>query len=103
MTEKTVINSAEDRETFSAKFVEGPTSFRMGIIEECRPLVDWLADNYRRFGATFDLVTNQSQEGAQFCKGFDGIDGLLRYGVDFSVLSSNDETGEEFYSESDEI
>jgi len=29
-------------------------------------------------------VTDKSQEGSQFCKGFGGIGGLLRYEVDFS-------------------
>jgi len=54
-------------------------------------LVEWFADNYKSFGATLEFVTNKSQEGSQFVKGFGGVGGLLRYKVDFDSL---DEGGE---------
>jgi peptide chain release factor subunit 1 len=44
-------------------------------------------------------VTNRSQEGAQFVKGFGGIGGILRYKVDFQNLASIDEEEDEFYSD----
>jgi peptide chain release factor subunit 1 len=47
-------------------------------------------------------VTNRSQEGAQFCKGFGGIGGLLRYKVDFTNLQTVDDE-DEFYSDDDDI
>jgi peptide chain release factor subunit 1 len=47
------------------------------------PLVEWFSNNYKNFGATLEFVTNRSQEGSQFVKGFGGIGGLLRYKVDF--------------------
>jgi len=47
------------------------------------PLVEWFATNYKNFGATLEFVTNRSQEGSQFVKGFGGIGGILRYKVDF--------------------
>jgi len=40
--------------------------------------------NYKRFGTNLCFVTNRSQEGAQFCRGFGGIGGILRYRVDFT-------------------
>ena len=46
-------------------------------------LVEWLANNYKSFGATLEFITDRSQEGSQFCKGFGGIGGLLRWKVDF--------------------
>lgn len=46
-------------------------------------LLEWLANNYTSFGAKLQFVTNKSQEGSQFCRGFGGIGGLLRYQVDF--------------------
>jgi peptide chain release factor subunit 1 len=48
-------------------------------------------------------VTNRSQEGAQFVKGFGGIGGLLRYKVDFTNLGSADDDEEEFFSDDDDI
>jgi len=53
-------------------------------VKEKQPLLEWLSQNYKNFGATLHFVTDKSQEGSQFCKGFGGIGGLLRYEVDFS-------------------
>ena len=36
-----------------------------------------------RWDETLEFVTNRSQEGSQFVKGFGGIGGILRYKVDF--------------------
>ncbi len=49
---------------------------------EKMPLLEWLANNYQQFGASLQFVTDCSQEGSQFCKGFSGIGGMLRYKVD---------------------
>lgn len=46
-------------------------------------LVEFLANNYKSFGTTLEFVTNRSQEGSQFCRGFGGIGGVLRWRVDF--------------------
>jgi len=53
-------------------------------VKEKKPLLEWLSENYKNFGASLNFVTDKSQEGSQFCKGFGGIGGLLRYEVDFS-------------------
>jgi len=54
-------------------------------------LLEWFANNYKKFGAKLEFVTNRSQEGAQFCKGFGGIGGLLRYRVDFNANEDKEE------------
>jgi len=54
-------------------------------------LLEWFANNYKKFGANLEFVTNRSQEGSQFCKGFGGIGGLLRYKVDFTNLDPNED------------
>lgn len=43
---------------------------------ECQPLLEWLANNYKNFGATLEIITDKSQEGSQFVRGFGGIGGL---------------------------
>ena len=53
------------------------------VVVERTPLTEWLALNYKSFGTKLEFVTNKSQEGAQFVKGFGGIGGLLRYKVEF--------------------
>ncbi|KAI8588222.1 peptide chain release factor eRF1/aRF1 [Geranomyces variabilis] len=54
---------------------------------EREPLLEWFTTKYKDFGATLEYVTNRSQEGSQFVKGFGGIGGLLRYKVDFAQMS----------------
>mgnify|MGYP002785463327 CR=1 FL=1 len=56
-------------------------------------LVEWFASNYDKFGATLELVTNRSQEGTQFCKGFGGVGGLLRWKVDFAEMDAGADLG----------
>jgi len=58
-------------------------------------LLEWFANNYRKFGAVLEFVTNRSQEGSQFCKGFGGIGGTLRYKVDFTNLDPQEEDFED--------
>jgi len=55
------------------------------IIEQTA-LLEWLANHFKDFGAKLNFVTNKSQEGSQFCKGFGGIGGMLRYKVEFQDL-----------------
>ncbi|KAI9142317.1 peptide chain release factor eRF1/aRF1 [Paraphysoderma sedebokerense] len=62
-------------------------------------LLEWLAENYKSFGTNLEFVTNRSQEGSQFVKGFGGIGGLLRYKVDLAQLNAYDDSEEEFFSD----
>jgi peptide chain release factor subunit 1 len=59
-------------------------------------LVDWLADNYKKFGANLQFVTNKSQQGAQFVKGFGGIGAILRWKMDFSLLDQEENADEDY-------
>jgi len=47
-------------------------------------------------GATLEFVTNRSQEGSQFVKGFGGIGGVLRYKLDFDAIGYD---SDEFFSD----
>lgn len=42
---------------------------------ECTPFLEWIANNYKSFGATLEIITDKSQEGSQFVRGFGGIGG----------------------------
>jgi len=55
-------------------------------IQEKLLLVEWLASNYKNFGTTLEFITDRSQEGSQFCKGFGGIGGILRWPVQFAEM-----------------
>ena len=71
------------------------TSQEMEAIEAI-PLIEWLDERYKDFGANLEFVTDRSQEGNQFVKGFGGIGGLLRYKLDFLAL---DHDADDFYDD----
>jgi len=64
-------------------------------------LVEWLCENYKNFGATLEFVTNRSTEGSQFCRGFGGIGGLLRYKVDFVEMNEYEDFEEIGFDDED--
>lgn len=83
---------AKDRE----KFTDKSTGQEMEQADEPSSLLEWFAEKYKDFGANLEFVTNRSQEGAQFVKGFGGIGGLLRYKVDLQTLQTVDDDEDEF-------
>ena len=42
-------------------------------------------EHYSDFGAKIEFITDKSQEGFQFVKGFGAIGGFLRYKVDLDL------------------
>eukprot|EP00199_Chlamydomonas_sp_CCMP681_P001051 CAMPEP_0119108590 /NCGR_PEP_ID=MMETSP1180-20130426/15250_1 /TAXON_ID=3052 ORGANISM="Chlamydomonas cf sp, Strain CCMP681" /NCGR_SAMPLE_ID=MMETSP1180 /ASSEMBLY_ACC=CAM_ASM_000741 /LENGTH=442 /DNA_ID=CAMNT_0007094219 /DNA_START=35 /DNA_END=1363 /DNA_ORIENTATION=- len=62
-------------------------------VQEKVALLEWLANNYKKFGCALEFVTNKSQEGSQFCRGFGGIGGILRYQVNLTEFEEPDLDG----------
>jgi len=87
--EEKVIYLSEAQEADSSHFV-GPEGEELEILDKIS-LLEWFANNFKTFGARLQLVTNKSQEGSQFCKGFGGIGALLRYKPDFDALDVGEE------------
>jgi len=50
--------------------------------DEKIPVLEWLVENYE---SSLEIITNNSPEGLQFCKGFGGIGGFLRYKIDLNI------------------
>ncbi|GAB5590416.1 translation termination factor eRF1 [Umbelopsis nana] len=92
-----VIHPNKEQEKDRTIFLD-PTvpNTEMEVIET-KPLLEWFTERYKDFGANLEFVTNRSQEGAQFVKGFGGIGGLLRYKVNFEQLNYDSE--DEFFSD----
>jgi len=101
--EEIIVHTNKEQDKDREKFVDKSTGLEMEQSVEPQPLLEWFAEKYKEFGANLEFVTNRSQEGAQFVKGFGGIGGLLRYKVDFTNLGSVDEEEDEFYSDDDDI
>jgi len=81
-----------DQERDRTFFIDKSSGVELETVKT-EPFIDWLVDtkadtdqpNYKQYGTTLEIVTDRSQEGSQFVKGFGGIGGLLRYQVDFAA------------------
>jgi len=86
-------------------FKDQETGIDLEIVA-CEPLGDWLCVNYQNFGAKIELITDKTQEGFQFVKGFGGIGAMLRYKIDIDeIADAYDENigGEDFDADEDFI
>ena len=83
----------EKQEKDGSQFREG--SAELEVVDKLS-LLEWLANNFKSFGAKLQFVTNKSQEGSQFVRGFGGIGGLLRYQLDFLSMDAIEEEEEDF-------
>jgi len=60
------------------------------VCDEEDPFLDWIVANYKNYGTKLEFITDRSQEGNQFCKGFGGIGGLMRYRLEFDLMEEPD-------------
>ena len=90
--EEKILFLTKEQEKNSESFIDKSNQAELEVIDKM-PLLEWFSEHYKDFGATLEFVTNRSQEGSQFVKGFGGIGGLLRYKVEFQHLQfdSDDE------------
>lgn len=61
------------------------------------PLLDWILEHWNEFGCKLELVSDQTNVGAQFVKGFGGLGGLLRYQAELPSTTTEPESDEEEY------
>lgn len=94
--EEIILHLTPEQESDKTNFVDKTTSVELELVDKC-PFLEWLANNYKSFGTTLEIVTDRSQEGSQFCKGFGGVGGILRYRVDFQTLEVHSD--DEFYDD----
>jgi len=94
-TTTTVLHLTPEQEKDKSHFTDKESGVEMELVES-QPLLEWLANNYKSFGATLEIITDKSQEGSQFVRGFGGIGGILRYKVDFQSMQLEDIENEDF-------
>ncbi|ODM91294.1 Eukaryotic peptide chain release factor subunit 1 [Orchesella cincta] len=87
--EERVLHLTAEQEKDKTHFTDKETGVELELVE-CTPFLEWIANNYKTFGATLEIITDRSQEGSQFVRGFGGIGGMLRYKVDFQSLQAED-------------
>jgi len=83
--EGTILHLTPEQEKDKTNFTDKTTGVELELVDSM-PLLEWLANNYKNFGATLEIITDRSQEGSQYVRGFGGIGGLLRYKLDFQAL-----------------
>lgn len=101
--EEIVVHANKEQEKDRERFMDKSTRGEMEQSAEPMSLLEWFANNYKDFGANLEFVTNKSQEGAQFVKGFGGIGGMLRYKVDLASLTVDEDDDEFFDSDEDVV
>jgi len=67
-----------------------------------KQFVEWIVENYKTYGTKLEFITDRSQEGNQFTRGFGGIGGILRYKVEFDVFDADDADNAALNIDSDE-
>lgn len=68
-------------------------------VKDSMPFTEWLSDNYTKYGAQLEFVSDRSQEGSQFVRGFGGVGAMLRFQLDVSALEYEDDDDEEYYDD----
>lgn len=77
--EEHVIHSTPaNKERDMEKFMDKATGLEMEQVQEPESLLEWFTENYKTWGCALEFVTDKSQEGNQYVKGFSGIGGILR-------------------------
>jgi peptide chain release factor subunit 1 len=97
-----ILMLTKEQEQDKSKFLDKITGAEMEQAEEPQSLLEWLAENYRQFGANLEFVTDRSTEGNQYVRGFGGFGGILRYKVAFEDLVVFEDDEDEFMSDSDD-
>ena len=96
-----ILYLTEEQEKDDKYFFDTESGIKLEMKDRIN-FVEWIAENYKTFGANLELVTDRSQEGSQFCKGFGGIGSLLRWKVDFDDMNYDDLDNYEYDNSSDE-
>lgn len=90
-----ILHLSQEQEKDVTHFQDKDTGVELEL-EEQMPMLEWLANNYKTFGTTLEIITDRSQEGSQFVRGFGGVGGMLRYKVDFQSMQLDDLDEETF-------
>ena len=65
-------------------YADKDTNVELNVTEN-EAFLDWIVVNYKNFGTKLEFISDRSQEGNQFVKGFGGIGGLMRYQLEFDI------------------
>jgi len=98
--EEKVMHLTAEQQRNDSYFFDETTGTELEIIDKIQ-LVEYFANNYKAWGTTLEFITNRSQEGSQFCRGFGGIGGILRWKVDFQEIEMAEELDQMGFGDDD--
>ncbi len=82
----------KNRAPSSSKWKNELTDVEYEVLDDTQ-LTEWVLEFYKKYVTNLEIVTDKSSEGAQFCKGFGGIGGILRYKVETNYEDDGNENG----------
>ncbi|KAL5614769.1 hypothetical protein BROUX41_004858 [Berkeleyomyces rouxiae] len=97
-TNQILHTTKEQEQNDRDKFMDKETGQEMEVAEQSS-FLEWIAENYKNYGANLEFVSDRSTEGNQFVKGFGGIGGLLRYKVNFEQLADYSDDDDDYYDD----
>mmetsp|Transcript_60911 Transcript_60911/g.98628 ORF Transcript_60911/g.98628 Transcript_60911/m.98628 type:complete len:449 (-) Transcript_60911:128-1474(-) len=86
-TGKTEVHYLTPEQAKNEKLYRDPESGVELTVSDNRLFIEWIVETYKTMGTKLEFITDRSQEGNQFCKGFGGVGGILRYKVDFEIYA----------------
>jgi peptide chain release factor subunit 1 len=94
--EQHILHLTVEQEADPKNFHDRETGVELESLEK-GSMLEWLANNYKSFGCQLEFVTDRSEEGSQFVRGFGGIGGQLRYQVNLAEFEvhSDIESGDD--------
>lgn len=107
LSEIHIVHLNKEQEKNRKVFQESSSGLDYDIVEK-ESLLEWLATHFKEFGASLEFVTDKSQEGSQFVKGFGGIGAILRYQLEVpsleesNFMGSGPGDGNGYYSDDDD-
>jgi peptide chain release factor subunit 1 len=78
---------------------EGRKDAGDGHVVASEPLVDWIVEHHKDFGAQISFVSDATGEAAQFIRGFGGIGAFLRFKMALDELSAEEAGHDEVYDD----
>ena len=87
-----IVNLTPEQEKDDSNFKDKETGEDLESTHS-ESLLEWFANNYKNFGCVLEFVTDKSEEGSQFVRGFGGIGGMLRYQVDLAAFEVASDAG----------
>mmetsp|Transcript_9139 Transcript_9139/g.22862 ORF Transcript_9139/g.22862 Transcript_9139/m.22862 type:complete len:445 (+) Transcript_9139:101-1435(+) len=92
---QTILYLTAEQEKDEKLFHDEETGVELESLEK-GSMLEWLANDYKQFGCKLEFITDRSEEGSQFVRGFGGIGGILRYPVnpqEFEAASDHEDGG----------